>query len=99
MRWQYSLSLFFLIFSSTLFFGLAIFHTDTKAYYQGGNIENSPTIGYSWIWYHFEHWGTCLGLNLVATGMFFYGLILDIRESNWKLSNYIKIEITENEEP
>ena len=98
MRWQYLLSLFLLSLASSVFFTLVMFHTDTVAYYPGGDATSQPTIGYSWIWYHFEHWGISLVLNLLALGFFLYGWFLDFRESGWKLSNHIKVEIIEDEE-
>lgn len=99
MRWQYSISLLLLVFTPTIFLTLAIFHIDTNLYYPEGSLTNPLTIGYSWIWYHFEHWVICLVLSLIATGLFIHGLFLDLQQSNWKLSNYIKIEIIEDEEP
>ena len=54
MRWQYKVSLFLLVLSQVVFFGLAAYHTDDQIYYPDGNLEATPTRGYSWIWYHPE---------------------------------------------
>lgn len=98
MRWQYLVGLFLVFLASFVFFVLVLFHTDNVAYYPSGDFDAKPTIGYSWIWYHFEHWGICLVLTYSSLVFFLHGLILDLRESGWKLSNYIKIEIVEDEE-
>ena len=87
-----------MILSSFIFFTLALFHTDTVAYYPGGNLDAVPTVGYSWIWYHPEHWIICLVLNLIALGLFLHGFFLDLRESGWKLSDHVKVEVIEDEE-
>jgi hypothetical protein len=98
MRWQYLLSIFLLILASFIFLTLALFHTDTATYYPGGDLDGEPTVGYSWIWYHPEHWVICYGLNFLALVFFLYGLVLDFRESSFKLSNHLKVEIIEDEE-
>jgi len=99
MKWQYWSSIFLMMLSSVLFFSLAAIHMDDALYYPEGNMENSPSRGYSWIWYHFEHWGICLGLNIAALGLFIYGGLDGLRKSDWKLSDHIKIEVVEDEEP
>jgi len=51
-------------------------------------------ISYSGIWYHFEYWSSSLVLSVVAAVFGLFGLGVDIRESGWRLSDFIKIEIT-----
>ena len=51
-------------------------------------------ISYSGIWYHFEHWSSSLVLSFVAAVFGLFGLGVEIRESGWRLSDFIKIEIT-----
>ena len=81
-----------------VFFGLAAYHTDNKLYYPNDDPGATPTVGYSWIWHHFEHWVTSLVLNLVGVAVFISGTIREIRQSGWKLSDFIKIEVIETEE-
>ena len=96
MKWAYKASLFLLLLSQSVFFLLAIYHTDANFYYPEGDLEADPTIGYSWIWYHQEQWMICVVLNFMAVLMFFYGLLDEKR--NWKLSNLIEVKIEEEEE-
>ena len=65
MLWWYKVSLFFIVLTQMLFFGLVAYHTSM--------------IGYSWIWYHPEHWIICLLLSIVALGAFIRGAIEDLR--------------------
>jgi hypothetical protein len=83
MRWQYKVCLFLLLLGWTAFLGLAAYDTNT---------------GYSGIWYHFEHWSVSLVLSVVAAVFGLFGLGVDIRESGWKLSDFIKIEVTWEDE-
>jgi hypothetical protein len=78
MRWQYKVSLFLLLLSQVVFFGLAAYHLDDQLYYPDGNIEATPTRGYSWIWYHPEQWLISLVLVGAAVGFFVYGLGMEI---------------------
>jgi hypothetical protein len=79
MRWHYKVCLFLLLLGWTVFLGLAAYDTN---------------ISYSGIWYHFEHWSVSLVLSVVAAVFGLFGLGVDIRESGWKLSDFIKIEVT-----
>ena len=62
-----------------------------------GKIESSLIV-YSGIWYHFEHWSISLVLSFVAAVFGLFGLGVDVRESGWKLSDFIKIEIIDDDE-
>ena len=95
MRWQYKVSLFLMVLSQTVFLGLAAYHTDNRLYYPNDDPLATPSAGYSWIWYHPEQWIISLTLNIAAVATFMYGII---KEKNWKLSDFIKIEIVETEE-
>jgi len=64
MKWQYKVSLFFTLLSQFVFFILASFHTSYG--------------GYSWIWYHFEHWSISLILSIMALSFFLLGIREDI---------------------
>ena len=98
MRWQFKVSLLFLVLSQLVFFGLAAYHMDSRVYYPDGDPYASPSMGYSWIWYHFENWIISLTLSLAAVAVFIWGIIAEIRRLGWKLSDFIKIEIVEEEE-
>ena len=50
---------------------------------------------YSWIWYHPEQWLTSLILAVAAVAFFVHGYA---RESGWRLSDYIKIGITDSDD-
>ena len=93
MRWQYKICLFLLLVSWTAFLVLAAIDTGSQAY----NHESSMIV-YSGIWYHFEHWSISLVLSFVGAVFGLFGLGVDIRESGWKLSDLIKIEITWEDE-
>ena len=97
MKWHYKVCLFLLLVSWTLFLVLAAYHTDNQAYHPWGKIESSSII-YSGIWYHFEHWSISVVLSFVAAVFGVFGLVLDIRESGWKFSDFIKIEIIETDD-
>jgi len=97
MRWQYKVSLFLMVLSQTVFFGLAAFNIQTQPYYIEGTPEATREIGYSWIWYHFEQWVISLVLNIAGVVVFISGIINEKRPG-WKLSDYIKMEIAEIEE-
>lgn len=81
MRWQYKVSLLLLMFSQFGFFVLAAYHTDDNLYYPEGNLEGSPTRGYSWIWYHPDQWLIFLVLGVFALVFFVYGVVVDFRAS------------------
>lgn len=81
MKWQYKVSLFLLVLSQVIFFVLAAYHTDNQLYYPDDNLEPYPTRGYSWIWYHPEHWLLCLVLGIAGLGFFIFGIIDDIRKT------------------
>ena len=90
MRWQYKVCLFLLLVSWTVFLVWAAIDTGSQAYK-----HESSLIVYSGIWYHFEHWSISLVLSFVAAVFGLFGLGAEFRESGWKLSDYIKIEIIE----
>ena len=92
MRWQYKVCLFLLLISWTIFLGLAAFYVDNQSHHPGGTIGSS-LFGYSGIWYRFEGWSISLILSSVAVVVGLFGLGLDIKDSGWKLSDFIKIEI------
>lgn len=81
MRWQYKVSLFLLVLSQVVFFGLAAYHTDNQLYYPDDNLEGSPSRGYSWIWYHPDQWLICLVFVVFALTFFVFGFVVDIKTS------------------
>ena len=84
MRWHArAVSLFLLVLSQTVFLGLAAYYTDTRVYYPDGDPNASPTMGYSWIWYHFENWIISLTLSLAAVAVFIFGIMKEKRP-DWK---------------
>ena len=85
MRWQFKVCLFLLILGWIVFLSLAAYDI---------------TNGYSAIWYHFDYWSVSLVVSFVGACFGIFGLIFDIKESGWKLSDFVKIEIVEidNEE-
>ncbi len=97
MIWQYKVSLFLMLLSQTVFLGLAAYYTDNQPFYPDGNLEAASTRGYSWIWYHFEHWGISLVLNLAGVVVFISGVLKE-KNPDWKLSDFIKIEIVETDD-
>ena len=90
-KWQYKLSLFLMIMSWIVFLIVAYYNTAPLV---GSNLDSYA--GYSWIWYHQDQWIISLVLNLVALGLFMFGLLSEIK-SGWSLSKFIKIEIDESE--
>ena len=84
MKWQYKVSLLFLILSQTVFLTLAAYHTDNEPYYPGGQPDTKPTIGYSWIWYHLEHWIISWVLVLISLTFCVHGLLTDFMQSKNK---------------
>ena len=81
MRWQYKVSLFLLVLSQVVFFGLVAYNTDDQLYYPDGNLDVAPSRGYSWIWYHPEQWLTSLVLAVAAVSFFVFGAGVEIRKS------------------
>jgi hypothetical protein len=83
MRWQFKVCLFFLLLGWTVFLGLAAYDT---------------SMGVSAIWYRFEYWSVSLVLSFVGAFFGLYGLGLDISDSGWKFSDFIKIEVVNEDE-
>ena len=92
MRWQYNVCLFLMLVSWITFLVLAVYDTGNQAHHPSGKNESSLIV-YSGVWYHLEHWSISLVLSFVAAVLGMFGLGIDIRESGWKLSDFIKIEI------
>lgn len=88
MKWQFKLSMFFLILAWTLFLSLALYHTDSNFYYPNGNLEAAPSWGYSWIWYHKEQWLPSIVLNLSGLVLFIHGLITENERPDRELTEY-----------
>ncbi|MEJ2242496.1 MAG: hypothetical protein P8Y18_10200, partial [Candidatus Bathyarchaeota archaeon] len=65
----------------------------TKNSYEQSSIV--PT--HSTIWYHTESW-LSLGLSYIALFFGLLGIISDKKGSRWKLSDFIKIEIVEDQQ-
>ena len=84
MKWQYKASFFLLLLSQTVFFALAVYHTDNELYYPGGLPDAKPSVGYSWIWYHLEHWIISLVFALIALALFMYGLVSEFMDFRGK---------------
>ena len=84
MKWQYKVSLFFLVLSQLVFFIFAAYHTDNLIYFPEDSSVEMPTRGYSWIWYHPEHWFISLILALIAIAFFLYAAVLDLKKSERK---------------
>lgn len=83
MRWQFKVCLFLLLLGWIVFLSLAAYDTN---------------MGYSGIWYRFDYWSVSLVMSFLGTVFGLYGLAVDIKESAWKLSDFIKIEIVEMED-
>jgi hypothetical protein len=83
--------------SWTTFLGLAAAFTGENINLARGEIESSLSE-YSNIWYNFEYWFNSLVFSLLALVFGLIGLGKDTRNSGWKLSDFIKIEIIEDEE-
>ena len=67
LKWQYIFSLFLLLLSQILFFGLTFYHTDSQ--------------GRSWIFFHQEHWIWVLVLDILALVVFVYGMFSEVTGS------------------
>jgi hypothetical protein len=98
MRWQYKVSLFLLVLSQVVFFALAAYNIETRVDYPRVGPEESRTVGYSWIWYHPEQWSISLVISLTSLVVCVNGLLVDLKESGWSLSNFLNIEFEETEE-
>jgi hypothetical protein len=83
MRWQFKVCLFLLLLGWTVFLGLAAYDTN---------------MNISGIWYRFDYWSTSLVLSFVGAVFGLYGLGLDIKDSGWKFSDFIRIEIEDEDE-
>jgi len=92
MKWQYKVSLLFLILSQTVFLTLAAYHTDNELYYPAEQPDAKPTIGYSWIWYHLEHWIISWVLVIVSLVFYLHGLLTDFMRSKNKHDDSKQIE-------
>ena len=91
MMWQYKVSLFLLLLGWTAFLGVAaVSYTEGQAYFPGDKIDS--------IWLHPEQWSISLVFSLVAAVFGGFGLVVDIRKSGWKLSDFIRIEIIDDDE-
>ena len=89
-------SLFLLILSWTTFLVLAAAYTNSQAYHPGAKIESSMIV-YSGTGHHFEYWSISLVLSFVTAVFGVFGLGVEIRESDWRLSDFIKDEIIDDE--
>ena len=83
MRWQYKVSLFLLVLSQVVFFGLTAYHTDDQLYYPDDNFEAEPSRGYSWVWYHPEQWLISLVLVVGGVVFFVFAAVLDLKKVRW----------------
>ena len=81
MKWQYKVSLLLLLVSQTSFLVLAAYHTDTEIYSSSNRTGTAPSLGYSWIWYHLEHWIISLVFALVSLVMFIHGIVSELWKS------------------
>ena len=86
MKLQYKIALFFLLLSQTSFLLIAAYHTDNELYYPNDQPNAEPTVGYSWIWYHLDHWIISLFLAFAGLITFSHGLISDYGEKKKKKS-------------
>ena len=84
MKWQYKVSLLLLLVSQTSFLALAAYHTDKNIYYPSDSPGVPPSLGYSWIWYHLDHWIFSLVVALAAVVIFIHGLVTELRQSRGK---------------
>ena len=96
MRWQHKVCLLLLLVSWTVFLGFAAYHTSSQSYRLEGEIEWNIS-SYSWIWYHPEHWLISLVMSFVAALFGLFGLLVDIGESGWRLSDVIQIKIIDDD--
>ena len=91
MMWQYKVSLFLLLLGWTAFLGGAAFsYPGGQAYFPGEKIDS--------ILLHPEQWSISLVFSLVAAVFGVLGLGAEFRESGWKLSDLITIEIVDYDE-
>lgn len=97
MRWQYKISLFLMVLSWTMFLLIAAYNTETTINHPQVDNTEARTIGYSWIWYHPEQWLISLIISLVSVTVFVYGFLVDLKKSRWSISDFIRIEIVEEE--
>ena len=81
MKWYYKASFFLLLLSQTFFLALAAYHTDNELYYPDGNLNVTPTVGYSWIWYHLDQWIISLFLGGLSLIVVVFGLMTEWNES------------------
>ena len=98
MMWQYKVSLALLLVAWLFFLIFAAYHTDSQYYISEDNPEVVLSYGYTWIWYHFGQWSISLIFSLSAAIFGLYGLILEIKKSDLKIFDFIKIEIISEEE-
>ena len=88
MMWQYKVCLALLLVAWVLFLGFAAYHIDDQY-----NPKGALSVGYSWIWYYFGQWSISLFFSLSAAIFGLFGLILEIKKSGLKISDFIKLEI------
>jgi hypothetical protein len=99
MNWEYKICLLLLLISWTAFLVLADHFKANQLYYPENSHEQSSIVTtHSTIWYHKEYWITSLGLSYVALVFGLLGLINDKKRSGWKMSDFIKIEIVEEDQ-
>jgi hypothetical protein len=84
MKFQYKLSLLFILLSQTSFLLIAAYHTDNQIYYSSAGSTDEISTGYSWIWYHLEHWIISLFLAFAGLASFSHGAISDFRAKKQK---------------
>ena len=97
MRWQYKISLFLMILSWFVFLTIAAYNIETRFNYPKVDGTEARVVGYSWIWYHPEQWLISLIISLISISLFGYGFLVDLKKSKWSISDFIKIEIIEDE--
>ena len=97
MKWEYKTCLFLLLISWTLFLVLAAYFNGNQLYLSQNDIEPA-SIEYSTIWFHTQYWLISLVLTYAALIFGVLGIIRDNMKSGWKLSNFIKIEIVDDEQ-
>ena len=86
-----------MVLSWTMFLVIAAYNTETRINHPQVDNTEARTIGYSWIWYHPEQWLISLIISLVSVTVFVYGLLVDLKKSRWSISDFIRIEIVEEE--
>ena len=95
MRWQYTVSLFLVLLSLNVFFGLAAYHIESVSSYPIVGPEERRTVGYTWIWYHPDQWVFSFVFSLGGLLFFAYGVLVDVRESRSRLAGPVNAEIIE----